>query len=108
MRFFILFITYLFLVINRVTIKGDSGLSRINFEISAYIRTVSVYFYPSVPNTKHVSQDTDQNYSMFKPVFREYLEILSQEIFDKSETIQNTNLPLLVFVGIDTVPSVNV
>ena len=68
----------------------------------AYMRAVGMYCYPGVPNTTHVSQEIDQNYGVFKPVFRENLEVLSQARFDKSETLNITDLPLLVFGGKDT------
>ena len=87
-------------------IKVDSGPGRTNLEMLAYMRAVGVYCYPGVPNTTHVSQETDQNYGVFKSVFRENLEILSQARFDLSETLQITDLPLLVFGGKD--PSTNV
>ena len=63
-------------------IKVDSGPGRTNLEMLAYMRAVGVYCYPGVPNTTHVSQETDQSYGIFKSVFRENLEILSQARFD--------------------------
>ena len=103
---FILFLIHLFCHINRVIIKVDSSPGRTNLEMLAYMHAVGVYCYPGVPNTTHVSQETDQNYGVFKSVFRENLEILSQARFDLSETLQITDLPLLVFGGKD--PSTNV
>ena len=89
-------------------IKVDSGPGRTNLEMLVYMRTVGVYCYPGVPNTTHVSQETDQNYGIFKSVFRENLEILSQARFDQRETLQITDLPLLVFGGRDTSTNVDI
>ena len=103
---FILFLTHVFVVINRVIIKVDSGPGRTNLEMLAYMRAVGVYCYPGVPNTTHVSQETDQNYGVFKSVFRDNLEILSQARFDINGTLQITDLPLLVFGGTDALTNV--
>ena len=72
------------------------------------MRAVGVYCYPGVPNTTHVSQEIDQNCGVFKLVFRENLEIISQAGFDKSKTLQIIDLPLLVFGSIDNSTNVNI
>ena len=61
------------------------------------MRALGVYCYPGVPNTKQVTQETDQNYVTFKSTFRQNLETLSQAIFDLDKTLMITDLPLLVF-----------
>ena len=67
----------------------------------ACMRALGVYCYPGVPNTKQVTQETDQNYGTFKSFFRQNLENLSQAIFDLDKTLMITDLPLLVFGGKD-------
>ena len=48
------------------------------------------------------AQDTDQNYGLFKCVFRENLEVLSQARFDKDKTLRISDLPQLVFSSEDS------
>jgi len=58
----------------RVIIKVNSGPGRTNIAILAYIWGRGIYCYPGVPNTTHVTQETDQNYGLFKSDFRSNLE----------------------------------
>jgi hypothetical protein len=54
---------------------------------------------PGVPNTTHVTQETDQNYGIYKSSFRENLRNLSQCRFDKKESLKVCDLALCVFGG---------
>ena len=72
----------------------------------AYLRVLGIYCVPGVPNTTHVTQETDQNYGLFKTIFRSNIEILSQARFDQEKTLQVQDLPLLVFGGIDDITNV--
>ena len=54
----------------RVLIKIDSGPGRRNVEMLARLKNLGFYLYPGVPNTTSISQETDQNYGMFKSAFR--------------------------------------
>ena len=62
-------------------IKGNSGPGRTNIKTIAYIRALGVYFMSGVPNTTHLSQETDQSYGLFKSIFRSNLEVLCQARF---------------------------
>ena len=61
------------------------------------MQALGVYYYPGVPNTTQVTQETDQNYGTSKSTFRQNLETLSQSIFDLDKTLMITDLPLLLF-----------
>jgi len=67
----------------------------------AYMRRIGAYFYPGVPNTAHVSQETDQNYGLFKSNLCSNLDILLQARFNIQKTLLISDLPLLVFGGKD-------
>ena len=87
-------------------VKVDSGPGRTNIEMLAYLKVLGIYCVPGVPNTTHVTQETDQNYGLFKTIFRSNIETLSQARFDMKKTLQVQDLPLLVFGGIDDVTKV--
>ena len=44
----------------RVIIKVDSGPGRTNLKLLAKLRMLGFILYPCVPNTTHVTQETDQ------------------------------------------------
>jgi len=50
----------------RVMIKVDSAPGQTNIDMLVYMRGLGVYCYLGVHNTMHVSQETNQNYGMFK------------------------------------------
>jgi hypothetical protein len=83
----------------RVLLKVDSGPGRLNIEMLADLRLHGLYLVPGVPNTTHQTQETDQNYGIYKSSFRENLRNLSQCRFENSLTLQVADLPLLVFGG---------
>ena len=87
-------------------VKVDSGPGRTNIEMLAYLKVLGIYCVPGVPNTTHVTQETDQNYGLFKTIFRSNIETLSQARFDIQKTLQVQDLPLLVFGGIDDITQV--
>ena len=60
-------------------IKLDSGPGRLNVKLLAKLQTEGFYLYPCVPNTTHVSQETDISYGLFKSKFRANLEKLTGE-----------------------------
>jgi hypothetical protein len=84
---------------SRVILKVDSGPGRLNVEMLADLRLQGMYLVPGVPNTTAVTQETDQNYGVYKTSFRDNLRKLSQCRFDLQMTLQVTDLPLLVFGG---------
>ena len=51
---------------HRVLLKVDSGPGRMNLNLLAKLRLLGFVMYPCVPNTTHVTQETDQNYGPFK------------------------------------------
>jgi hypothetical protein len=65
----------------------------------AHLRLHGLYLVPGVPNTTHHTQETDQNYGIFKSSFRDNLRRLSQCRFDNGLTLQVCDLPLLIFGG---------
>ena len=83
----------------RVILKVDSGPGRMNVEMLADLRMLGVYLVPSVPNTTAKTQETDQNYGVYKSTFRANLRLLSQARFERGLTLKVIDLPLLVFGG---------
>jgi len=56
---------------------------------------------PGVPNTTHVTQETDQNYGLYKSICRSNLRVLVEARQAGRKTIAVSDLPLLVFGGCD-------
>ena len=83
----------------RIIVKCDSGPGRMNIEMLADLRMLGVYLVPSVPNTTAKTQETDQNYGVYKSSFRANLRLLSQGRFERGLSLKVTDLPLLVFGG---------
>jgi hypothetical protein len=50
----------------RVILKVDSGPGRCNVEMLADLRLQGLYLIPGVPNTTAKTQETDQNYGLYK------------------------------------------
>ena len=80
------------------------------------MRIKGFYLIPGVPNTTHVTQATDRNYGWFKSIYRTNLTKLTAHRAgnkekkseakqrdevppNKKETIQPTDIPLLIFGG---------
>ena len=89
----------------RVLIKIDSGLGRLNLELLAQLRTPGFILYPGVPNTTAVTQETDQNYGLFKSKFRMNLQMLTDARIAANESVSIVPwlVGLLVFGGEDPV-----
>ena len=83
----------------RIVVKIDSGPGRRNVEMLASLKLLGAYLVPGVPNTTGKTQETDQNYGVYKSSFRQNLRVLSQSRFDANMTLQVADLPLLVFGG---------
>ncbi len=47
---------------HHVLLKVDSGPGRMNLNLLSKLRLLGFMLYPGVPNTTHVTQETDQNY----------------------------------------------
>ena len=63
----------------RVLLKIDGGPGRLDLNSLADLRACGVYLFPGVHNTTHVSQETDQNYGLFKSLLRQYVQVLMNE-----------------------------
>ena len=87
----------------RVMIKLDSGPGRSNVDLLARLRLKGYLLYPGVPNTTAVTQETDQNYGLFKSIYRTNLLKMAN---DREEAGLSTSLNmsvvgLLIFGGTD-------
>lgn len=74
----------------------DSGPGRVNTEMLAQLRRKGFYLIPDVPNTTHVTQETDISYGQFKLVSRDNLNTLTDHRINIKRTIQPTDIPLLI------------
>jgi hypothetical protein len=83
----------------RVIIKIDSGPGRTNESMLAELRVKGFYLLPGLPNSTHVTQETDQNYGLFKHVLRKNLEKLTREMAAKRQRLQIPDMVWLVFGG---------
>ncbi|OEU17850.1 hypothetical protein FRACYDRAFT_238278 [Fragilariopsis cylindrus CCMP1102] len=79
----------------RVLLIVDSGPGRIQVEMLARLKLKGIYLKPGVPNTTHITQPTDQNYGLFKSIYRSNLKLLTKH----TTTIKHTSIPLMVFGG---------
>ena len=79
----------------RVLLIVDSGPGRMQLKMLADLRAKGIYVKAGVPNTTHITQPTDQNYGMFKSIYRSNLKLLTKH----TESIKHTCIPLLVFGG---------
>ena len=79
----------------RVLLIVDNGPGQTQVEMLAHLRMKGIYVKPGVPNTTHITQPTDQNYGMFKSIYRSNLKLLTQH----TTSIKHTSIPLLVFGG---------
>ena len=53
----------------RVLLLVDSVPGRTQLEMLARLRIKGIYLKAGVPNTTHITQLTEQNYSMFKLIY---------------------------------------
>jgi len=83
----------------RVLIKVDSGPGRMNTQMLARLRIRGVYFVPGVPNSTHVTQETDQNYGLFKSIYRKNLDVLTQHCFRMNQTLSIAHSVFCIFGG---------
>ena len=81
----------------RVIILVDSGPGRGFEEMLAKLRLLGFYVIVGVPNTTHVTQPTDQNYGMFKSIYRKNVNKLTT-----IKSIALNDIPLLIFGGVGT------
>ena len=86
-----------------VMLKVDSGQGRINLNLLARLRRLGFILYPCVPNTTHVTQETDQNYGPFKTQFLSNLDLIvdARLTLKKSLSLQPKFMGLPLFGGVD-------
>jgi len=94
----------------RVMLKVDSGPGRMNLNLLARLTHLEFILYPCVPNTTHVTQETDQLYGPFKTQFLENLDLICNVRLQKnvSLSLQPKFMGLPLFGGIDTKTSCNI
>jgi hypothetical protein len=61
----------------RVVFKIDGGPGQLNIQMLAELLCRGIYLFPGVQNTTHVTQETDQNYGLFKSKLCKNLEMLT-------------------------------
>ena len=88
---------------HRVIIKVDSGPGRLSLKLLSKLRLLGFILYPCVPNTTHVTQETDQNYGPFKTQFLSNLDLIvdARLAKKKSLTLQPKFVGLPLFGGVD-------
>ena len=65
----------------RVLIKIDGGPGRLDYDdMLIELNALGAYLYLTIPNTTHVSQETDRNYGPFKTFLRKNLQILTAQL----------------------------
>ena len=84
----------------QVAILVDSGPGRLNAVMLAEMKLLGFYLLPGVPNTTHITQPTDQNYGRFKDIYQKNLTKLTEHRELRKATIQQGDVPLLVFGGL--------
>jgi hypothetical protein len=62
-----------------VVLKVDSGPGRSNINLLVRLKMLGFVLYPGVPNTTHVTQETDRNYGPFKTQFVSNLDTMVSE-----------------------------
>ena len=88
---------------HRVLLKVDSRPGRMNLNLLTKLRLMGFVLYPCVPNTTHVTQETDQNYGPFKTQFLSNLDL----IVDKRLTAKKSLSLQQKFVGLPLFGGVN-
>jgi len=81
-----------------------------NLNLLAKLRLLGFVLYPCVPNTTHVTQETDQNYGPFKTQFLSNLDLIADKRLTakKSLSLQQKFVGLPLFGGVDCDTQFNV
>jgi hypothetical protein len=95
---------------HHVMLKVDSGPGRMNLNLLARLRRLGFILYPCVPNTTHVTQETDQLYGAFKTQFLKNLDLMVDARLEANVTLslQPKLVGLPTFGGIDRDTGYNV
>jgi hypothetical protein len=54
----------------------NAGSGHLDVVSLAKLWTLGCYVFPGVQNTKHIKQETDQNYGQFKSLLRKHIHLL--------------------------------
>ena len=82
--------------------KVDSGPGRNGNNFLLKSRFRGLYPFPGPPQTTQVTQETDQNYGVFKSGTRNNLDLISSAAFKQKKNLKldHSTFSLLVFVGV--------
>ena len=82
-------------------INSDPGL--LSFNLLSKLRLLGFILYPCVPNSTHVTQETDQNYGPFKTQFLSNLELIVDARLEKKKSLslQPKFMGLPLFGGVN-------
>ena len=91
-------------------LKVDSGPGRMNLNLLARLRRLGFILYPCVPNTTHVTQETNQLYGPFKTQFLKNLDLMVDARLEANVTLslQPKLVGLPAFGGIDRESGYNI
>jgi hypothetical protein len=71
---------------HHICFKIDGGPGRLNLQMLAELCLIGIYLFPGMLNTMHVTQETDQNYGLFKSQLRKNLQTLM--VFQQNHDMQ--------------------
>jgi hypothetical protein len=71
----------------RVLLKVASGPGRMNLQLLASLKFLGIILYHCVPNTMHVTQETDQLYGPFKTQFLKNLDLIIEARLDNNKSL---------------------
>ncbi len=87
----------------RVLLKVDSGPCRMNLKLLASLKLLGIVLHPCIPNTTHITQETDQLYRPFKTQLLKNLDLIIEARLDNNKSLllapKMVGLPL--FGGVD-------
>jgi hypothetical protein len=87
----------------RVLLKVNSGPGRMNLQLLATLKLIGIILYPCIPNTMHMTHETDQFHGPFKTQFLKILDKIVKARLDNDKSLllapKMVGLPL--FRGID-------
>ncbi len=91
-------------------LKVDSGPGKMNLNLLAKLQCLGFVLYPCVPNTTHVTQETDQMYGPFMTQFLNNLDLMVEAQLAENVTLslQSKLVGLPMFGGIDCDTDYNV
>ena len=75
----------------RVLIKIDGGPGWLDISTLAELWSHSIYLFPGVQNTTHITQETDQNYGEFKSKLWQYAQVLLNDLIHEHRQMQTAH-----------------